>query len=253
MKIDNSSKVHSPFSLSYSWIFVFLPQSKNMEQVVCCQVWNLTCLILVIYVGGVYSNSEVNRCTVNTCTCSLICIWNFCFVARSTKTGWGFASLLQHTEQVTREQEKEDDCVLWSFDDCSSLSSLPQLLTVKSDEEVMFPAIRKEQVFKDFLPDPKEILGPVSEVPGHPVTVAFGGLYGIGFALDGCMLKVKGVTMLYRRFRVEQLSNDGNDSATLHTLQLLPTYTQGDKTYMALFWLTSHGQVLAGLKQNVGH
>ncbi|XP_020626407.1 Hermansky-Pudlak syndrome 3 protein-like [Orbicella faveolata] len=145
---------------------------------------------------------------------------------RST-TGRAFESLLQCTEQVTGEQEKDDDCVLWSFDDCSPVSSLPQQLPVKSDEEVMFPTIRKEQVFKDFLPDPKEVLGPVSEVPGHPVTVAFGGLYGIGFAVDGCMLKVKGVTMLYRRFRVEQLSNDGNDSATLHTLQLLPTYTQG--------------------------
>ena len=103
---------------------------------------------------------------------------------------------------------------------------------MKSDEEVVFPLLRKKKVYKDFLPDPKEILGPVSEVPGHPVTVAFGGLYGIGFAVDGCMLRVKGVTMLYRRFRVEQLSNEGNDSATLHTLQLLPTYTQGRINYL---------------------
>ena len=130
---------------------------------------------------------------------------------------------------------QDDDCVLWSFEDCSPLSSLPQQLTVKSGQEVLFPTIRKEQVFKDFLPDPKEVLGPVSEVPGHPVTVTFGGLYGIGVTVDGCMLKVKGVTMLYRRFRVEQLSNDGNDSATLHTLQLLPTYTQGNRKFMILF------------------
>lgn len=108
---------------------------------------------------------------------------------------------------------------------------------MKSGQEVLFPTIRKEQVFKDFLPDPKEVLGPVSEVPGHPVTVTFGGLYGIGVTVDGCMLKVKGVTMLYRRFRVEQLSNDGNDSATLHTLQLLPTYTQGNRKFMVLFGL----------------
>lgn len=100
---------------------------------------------------------------------------------------------------------------------------------MKSPEDVMFPTIRKETLFKDFLPDPKEVLGPVCEVPGHPVTVAFGGLYGIGIAVDGRMSKVKGVTMLYRRFRVEQLSNDGNDSATLHTVQLLPTYTKGNQ------------------------
>ena len=125
------------------------------------------------------------------------------------------------------DQAKDDDCVLWSFDDCSSLSCSTKPLVVKSDDGVMFPTIRKEQEFKDFLPDPKEVLGPLSEVPGHPITVGFGGLYGIGFAVDGCMFKVKGVTMLYRRFRVEQLSNDGNDSATLHTLLLLPTYTQG--------------------------
>ena len=92
----------------------------------------------------------------------------------------------------------------------------------------MFPTIRKEKVFKDCLPECKEVLGPVSDVPGHPVTVVFGGLFGIGIAVDRPMLKVKGVTMLYRRFRAEQLSNDGNDAATLHTLQLLPTYTQGE-------------------------
>ena len=67
----------------------------------------------------------------------------------------------------------------------------------------------------------------MSEAPGHPVTVAFGGLYGIGIPVDGCNWKVKCVTMLYRRFRVEQLSNYANDSASLHSLQLLPTYTQG--------------------------
>ncbi|XP_022786965.1 Hermansky-Pudlak syndrome 3 protein homolog [Stylophora pistillata] len=145
---------------------------------------------------------------------------------RATTSLWEFESLLQLTEQI-QEEPKDDNCVLWSFDDCSPLLSSNQPLAVKSKEEVMFPSVRKEKVYKDFLPDPKEILGPMSEVPGHPVTVAFGGLYGVGFAVDGCMSRVKGITMLYRRFRVEQLSNEGNDSATLHTLQLLPTYTQG--------------------------
>ena len=134
--------------------------------------------------------------------------------------------LTQHAEQ-SQQHVKDDGCVLWSFDDCSPLSCSIQPLAVKSDEDIIFPTIRKEKVFKDFSPDPKEVLGPVSEVPGYPVTVMFGGLHGVGIAVDGRMLKVKGVTMLYRRFRVEQLSNDGNDSATLHTLQLLPTYTQG--------------------------
>ena len=140
--------------------------------------------------------------------------------------------MLNHSEQF-QEEPKDDNCVLWSFDDCLPSLCSTQPLVVKSDEGVMFPSMRKEEVFKDFLPDPKEILGPVSEVPGHPVTVAYGGLYGLGFAVDGCMLKVKGVTMLYRRFRVEQLSNNGNDSATLHTLQLLPTYTQGITNYLS--------------------
>ena len=127
------------------------------------------------------------------------------------------------------DQANDDNCVLWSLDDCSPFSISTRPLEARSpDQDVMFPVIRKEKVFKDFLPDPKEVLGPVSEVPGHPVTVTFGGLYGIGISVGGHMLKVKGVTMLYRRFRVEQLSNDGEDSATLHTLQLLPTYTQGD-------------------------
>ena len=137
-----------------------------------------------------------------------------------------------HPTQQTKREPKADNYVLWSFDDCSPLLSSNKPLAVKSDEEVVFPLLRKKKVYKDFLPDPKEILGPVSEVPGHPVTVAFGGLYGIGFAVDGCMLRVKGVTMLYRRFRVEQLSNESNDSATLHTLQLLPTYTQGRINYL---------------------
>lgn len=96
------------------------------------------------------------------------------------------------------------------------------------DQDFMFSTIRKEKVFKDLSPEPKEVLGPVSDVPGRPVTVVFGGLFGVGIAVDGPMLTVKGVTMLYRRFRAEQLSNDGHDAATLHTLQLLPTYTQGE-------------------------
>lgn len=96
------------------------------------------------------------------------------------------------------------------------------------DQDFMFSTIRKEKVFKDLSPEPKEVLGPVSDVPGCPVTVVFGGLFGVGIAVDGPMLTVKGVTMLYRRFRAEQLSNDGHDAATLHTLQLLPTYTQGE-------------------------
>lgn len=128
--------------------------------------------------------------------------------------------------QSTHQQAKDDNCILWSFDECSSFSDLTQP-KVSSTDDVLLPAIRKEKVFKDFLPEPKEILGPVSEAPGHPVTVAFGGLYGIGIPVDGYILKVKSVTMLYRRFRVEQLSNYANDSASLHSLQLLPTYTQG--------------------------
>ena len=127
--------------------------------------------------------------------------------------------------QETHQPVKDDNCVLWSFDECSSFSLQPP--AVKSTRDALLPTIRQEKVFKDFTPEPKEILGPVSEVPGHPVTVAFGGLYGVGIPVDGCMWKVKSFTMLYRRFRAEQLSNDGNDSATLHTLQLLPTYTQG--------------------------
>lgn len=128
--------------------------------------------------------------------------------------------------QGSHQQAKDDNCILWSFDEFSSFSGLTQA-TVSLADDVLLPAIRKEEVFKDFLPEPKEILGPVSEVPGHPVTVAFGGPYGIGIPVDGCMWKVKSVTMLYRRFRVEQLSNDANDSASLHSLQLLPTFTQG--------------------------
>ena len=111
------------------------------------------------------------------------------------------------------------------------------------DQDFMFPTIRKEKVFKDCLPECKEVLGPVSDVPGHPMTVVFGGLFGIGIAVDRPMLKAKGVTMLYRRFRAEQLSNDGNDAATLHTLQLLPTYTQGEFCVFV--------QSLAGLSMKV--
>lgn len=150
----------------------------------------------------------------------------FLYVDRKASSGWGLEYLMQHTE-LAHQEAKDDGCVLWSFDDCLPLSCSIQPLTEKSDEDVIFPAMRKEKVFKDFLPDPKEVLGPVSEVPGHPVRVAFGGLHGIGIAVDGCVWKVKGITMLYRRFRAEQLSNDGNDSAKLHTIQLLPTYTQG--------------------------
>lgn len=74
---------------------------------------------------------------------------------------------------------------------------------MKLDEEVVFSLLRKKKVYKDFLLDFKEILGFVLEVFGYFVIVVFGGFYGIGFVVDGCMLRVKGVIMLYRRFRVE--------------------------------------------------
>ncbi|XP_068700460.1 uncharacterized protein [Montipora foliosa] len=144
------------------------------------------------------------------------------------RSEWSIENLLGQegpSTQETHQPVKDDNCVLWSFDECSSFSLQPP--AVKSTRDALLPTIRQEKVFKDFTPEPKEILGPVSEIPGHPVTVAFGGLYGVGIPVDGCMWKVKSFTMLYRRFRAEQLTNDGNDSATLHTLQLLPTYTQG--------------------------
>ena len=158
------------------------------------------------------------------------------FVDRATTSGLGLDYFQQRVDQTQEHNQADDDnCVLWSFDDCFPLSLSTQQPTAKSpDQDFVFPTFRKGKVFKDFLSDSKEVLGPVSDVPGHPVTIVFGGVYGIGIAVDGHMLKVKGVTMLYRRFRAEQLSNDGNDSATLHTLQLLPSYTRGDFSLFVL-------------------
>ena len=121
----------------------------------------------------------------------------------------------------------DDQCITWTFDECPPTSSSFTPQWTKSNKDVLFPTIRKEPVFKDFLPDPKEVLGPVTEVAGQPVVVSFAGLYDVGIMVDGNNWEVKGLTMLYRRFRVEELSNSGSDSAVLHSLQLLPTYTQG--------------------------
>lgn len=92
----------------------------------------------------------------------------------------------------------------------------------------LFPSVQKHPVYQDRTDEPKVVFGPVAEVDGHPVKLELAGLYGLGFGVAE-VPSVQGITMLYRRFKAEQLVNDDIDSAELHTLQLLPTYTKGIK------------------------
>ena len=133
------------------------------------------------------------------------------------------------SEQNEQYEILSQDCILWTFD---KGTPKPQSKTTASasfpaqQRQFLFPSVRQDPVYKDRTTEPKSVLGPVSEVDGHPIKLELAGVYGIGFGVAE-MQDVHGVTMLYRRFRAEQLTNDEVDSAELHTLQLLPTYTEG--------------------------
>ena len=126
---------------------------------------------------------------------------------------------------------------MWSFDKCSietasshrrteQPSAIGTTQASSHQNQFLFPLIRQDPVYKDKTVEPKVVLGPVMEVDGHPVKLELAGLYGVGFGVAE-VPSVCGITMLYRRFRAEQLVNDNNDTAELHSLQLLPTYTKG--------------------------
>ena len=123
--------------------------------------------------------------------------------------------------------------IQWTFDECTEMGATtseafaPLRESQPTKDDILFPFVRKEKVFKDNSTEPKEILGPASDVQGHPIRVSLAGLYSVGIAVDGELLEVRAVTMLYRRFRAEQLRREDINSASLHTLQLLPTYTKG--------------------------
>lgn len=65
------------------------------------------------------------------------------------------------------------------------------------------------------------------DIKGHPLKVVLAGRFGIGISIPRNSFQVQAVTMLYRRFRAESLCNNDEDNASLHSLQLLPTYVKG--------------------------
>lgn len=119
----------------------------------------------------------------------------------------------------------DENCTFWSFgtDPSESYKDLSSDLS----NECLFRTIRSESTYTDTFLDPKEVIGPIIEVKGHPLKVTLSGRFGVGIAVGRESFSVQAITMLYRRFRAENLCNSDRDVATLHSLQLLPTYARG--------------------------
>ena len=153
---------------------------------------------------------------------------------------FSFFRILSHSSDAQYEVIDEN-CIQWDFEDFQEAN----IATVKQDQasrknnlgtDVTFPMMRREKGYRDTSTDPREVLGPKQNMVGLPMRVSLAGLYGVGIAVDGQLLEVQGVTMLYRRFAAEKLGSEDMDSASLHSLQLLPTYTRGNYSQTVLTW-----------------
>jgi hypothetical protein len=118
----------------------------------------------------------------------------------------------------------DESCISWTFD--TSPTSYKDSITQKSSE-CFFRTVRSESTHTDTFLDPKEVIGPMLDVKGHPLKVILAGRFGIGLSFGRDSFTVQAMTMLYRRFRADNLCNVDSDIASLHSLQLLPTYTRG--------------------------
>ncbi|XP_032235022.2 Hermansky-Pudlak syndrome 3 protein [Nematostella vectensis] len=138
----------------------------------------------------------------------------------------------EHKDSIQNPPNKQqavtdDECVYWEFDKTASSPHHTNQSSPLMFDEVLFRTVRTESCYVDTYSESKEILGPMTEVRGHPLKVGFAGRFGIGINVGCNDVNVCGVTMLYRRFRKEQLCNSDSGIGALHSLQLLPTYTKG--------------------------
>jgi hypothetical protein len=117
----------------------------------------------------------------------------------------------------------DENYVVWSFDRCEETDQAAYWESILGSKEwsedelkpsvIDLPSLKEEVPFIDHSQEACEVLGPVKMVHGHPIKV------------QSALAGVQNVTMLYRYFDV--VSNNGDSTVELHSLQLLPFYTAG--------------------------